>query len=105
MEAGRLPRIRATRSDTPAAIAAAQTTISATCQPAMPPAVWTVAVCTVARVGARSGCMTPYPDALVLTGESAPLAGTALAYGPFAAALRDHAGWLLEDDQSYRHLA
>jgi len=39
-------------------------------------------------------------DALVLTGESAPLAGTALAYGPFAAALRDHAGWLLEDDQS-----
>ena len=39
-------------------------------------------------------------DALVLTGESAPLVGTALAYGPFAAALRDHAGWLLEDDQS-----
>ena len=39
-------------------------------------------------------------DALVLTGESAPLAGTALAYGPFAAALREHAGWLLEDDQS-----
>jgi hypothetical protein len=39
-------------------------------------------------------------DALMLTGESAPLVGTALAYGPFAAALRDHAGWLLEDDQS-----
>jgi DNA-binding CsgD family transcriptional regulator len=39
-------------------------------------------------------------DALVLTGESAPLAGAALAYGPFAAALRDHAGWLLEGDQS-----
>jgi DNA-binding CsgD family transcriptional regulator len=39
-------------------------------------------------------------DALVLSGESAPLAGTALAYGPFAAALRDYAGWLLEGDQS-----
>ncbi len=38
--------------------------------------------------------------AQVLTGESAPLAGTALAYGPFVAALRDHAGWLLEGDQS-----
>ena len=39
-------------------------------------------------------------DALVLTGESAPLAGTALGYGPFVAALRDHAGWLLEADES-----
>ncbi len=38
-------------------------------------------------------------DAQVLTGESAPLAGAALAYGPFVAALRDHAGWLLEEDQ------
>ena len=38
--------------------------------------------------------------AQVLTGESAPLAGTALAYGPFVAALCDHAGWLLEGDQS-----
>ena len=38
--------------------------------------------------------------AQVLTGESAPLAGAALAYGPFAAALRDQAGWLLEEDQS-----
>jgi ATP/maltotriose-dependent transcriptional regulator MalT len=37
-------------------------------------------------------------DARVLTGESAPLAGSALAYGPFVAALRDHAGWLLEED-------
>jgi DNA-binding CsgD family transcriptional regulator len=36
----------------------------------------------------------------VLTGESAPLAGAALAYGPFAAALRDHAGWLLDEDHS-----
>jgi DNA-binding CsgD family transcriptional regulator len=39
-------------------------------------------------------------DARVLTGESAPLAGTVLAYGPFAAALRDHAGWLLGDDDA-----
>ena len=39
-------------------------------------------------------------DAQVLTGESAPLAGSALAYGPFVAALRDHAGWLLDEDQS-----
>ena len=38
--------------------------------------------------------------AQVLTGESAPLAGTALAYGPFVAALRDHAGWLLDDDDA-----
>jgi DNA-binding NarL/FixJ family response regulator len=36
--------------------------------------------------------------AQVLTGESAPLAGAALAYGPFVAALRDHAGWLLDED-------
>ena len=33
--------------------------------------------------------------AQVRIGESAPLAGAALAYGPFAAALRDQAGWLL----------
>jgi DNA-binding CsgD family transcriptional regulator len=40
-------------------------------------------------------------DAQVLTGESAPLAGSALAYGPFVDALRDHAGWLLDaDDRS-----
>ncbi|HEY6297402.1 MAG TPA: AAA family ATPase, partial [Streptosporangiaceae bacterium] len=37
-------------------------------------------------------------DAQVLTGESAPLAGAALAYGPFVDALRDHAGWLLDED-------
>ena len=35
--------------------------------------------------------------ARVLLGESAPLAGAALAYGPFVAALRDQAGWLLDD--------
>src|SRR5580658_8242842 len=39
-------------------------------------------------------------EALVLTGESAPLTGAMLAYGPFVAALRDHAGWLLEHDDS-----
>lgn len=39
-------------------------------------------------------------DALVLTGESAPLAGAALAYGPFVAALGDRVGWLLEGDDS-----
>jgi DNA-binding CsgD family transcriptional regulator len=37
-------------------------------------------------------------DARVLTGESAPLVGAALAYGPFVDALRDHAGWLLDED-------
>ncbi len=37
-------------------------------------------------------------DARVLTGESAPLTGSALAYGPFVDALRDHAGWLLDED-------
>jgi len=36
--------------------------------------------------------------ARVLLGESAPLAGAALAYGPFVAALRDQAGWMLADD-------
>jgi DNA-binding CsgD family transcriptional regulator len=36
--------------------------------------------------------------AQVLTGESAPLAGAALAYGPFVDALGDRAGWLLADD-------
>jgi DNA-binding CsgD family transcriptional regulator len=37
---------------------------------------------------------------LVLAGESAPLAGAALAYGPFVAALGDHAPWLLADDNT-----
>ncbi len=37
-------------------------------------------------------------DARVLTGESAPLVGAALAYGPFVDALRDHAGWLLDEN-------
>jgi class 3 adenylate cyclase len=36
----------------------------------------------------------------VLVGESAPLAGAALAYGPFVAALSDQAGWLLADDHT-----
>ena len=34
--------------------------------------------------------------AQVLTGESAPLAGAALAYGPFVAALGEQAAWLLD---------
>src|SRR5215472_7526014 len=38
--------------------------------------------------------------ARVLIGESAPLAGAALAYGPFVAALRDQAVWLLDEDWS-----
>ena len=36
--------------------------------------------------------------AQVLAGESAPLAGAALAYGPFVAALGEQAAWLLDDD-------
>ena len=36
--------------------------------------------------------------AQVLAGESAPLAGAALAYGPFVAALGEQAPWLLDDD-------
>jgi class 3 adenylate cyclase/tetratricopeptide (TPR) repeat protein len=43
--------------------------------------------------------------ARVLLGESAPLAGAALAYGPFVAALRDQAGWLLADDRAPDMLA
>ena len=43
--------------------------------------------------------------AQVLLGESAPLAGAALAYGPFVAALRDQAGWLLDDDRPPNMLA
>jgi class 3 adenylate cyclase/tetratricopeptide (TPR) repeat protein len=43
--------------------------------------------------------------AQVLVGESAPLAGAALAYGPFVAALRDQAGWLLADDGASNMLA
>jgi DNA-binding CsgD family transcriptional regulator len=37
-------------------------------------------------------------EAQILTGESAPLAGAALAYGPFVDALGTHAEWLLADD-------
>jgi DNA-binding CsgD family transcriptional regulator len=36
--------------------------------------------------------------AQVRIGESVPLVGTTLAYGPFVAALPDHAEWLLADD-------
>ena len=35
--------------------------------------------------------------ARIMVGESAPLAGAALAYGPFVDALGDQAGWLLGD--------
>jgi DNA-binding CsgD family transcriptional regulator len=37
--------------------------------------------------------------AQVRIGESAPLAGAALAYGPFVAALGERAAWLLADDE------
>ena len=36
----------------------------------------------------------------VLTGESAPLVGAGLAFRPFVAALRDHVGWLIDDDST-----
>ena len=36
--------------------------------------------------------------AQLLAGDSAPLAGAALAYGPFVAALGERAPWLLDDD-------
>ena len=36
--------------------------------------------------------------AQILAGESAPLAGAALAYGPFVDALGAHAEWLLAED-------
>ena len=38
--------------------------------------------------------------AQVRIGESAPLAGAALAYGPFVAALGERAAWLLADDET-----
>jgi DNA-binding CsgD family transcriptional regulator len=37
-------------------------------------------------------------EALLLTGESAPLVGATLAYGPFVSALDGRADWLLADD-------
>ena len=43
--------------------------------------------------------------AQVLVGESAPLAGASLAYGPFVAALRDQAAWLLADEDTSNMLA
>jgi len=39
-------------------------------------------------------------DTGILTEESAPLAGAALAYGPFVAALGDRVGWLSADDSA-----
>ena len=36
--------------------------------------------------------------AQIRAGDSAPLAGAALAYGPFVAALGEQAAWLLDDD-------
>jgi hypothetical protein len=41
----------------------------------------------------------------VRMGESAPLAGATLAYGPFLAALGDEARWLLADDSAGDMLA
>jgi class 3 adenylate cyclase/tetratricopeptide (TPR) repeat protein len=41
----------------------------------------------------------------VRVGESAPIAGAALAYGPFVAALGHEAGWLLADDPADNMLA
>ena len=38
--------------------------------------------------------------AQIRAGESAPLAGAALAYGPFVAALGERAAWLLDDGGS-----
>jgi class 3 adenylate cyclase/tetratricopeptide (TPR) repeat protein len=43
--------------------------------------------------------------ARVKVGESAPMAGTALAYGPFVAALGHEAEWLLADDRTDNMLA
>jgi class 3 adenylate cyclase len=43
--------------------------------------------------------------ARVLVGESAPMAGAALAYGPFVAALGSEAGWLLADGNEGNMLA
>lgn len=42
----------------------------------------------------------PAGQAEVRMGESAPLAGTSLAYGPFLAALGEQVSWLLADDGS-----
>ena len=43
--------------------------------------------------------------ARVRVGESAPMAGAALAFGPFVAALGNEAGWLLADDRAGDMLA
>jgi DNA-binding CsgD family transcriptional regulator len=44
-------------------------------------------------------------DGQVWVGQSAPLAGSTLAYGPFVAALGVRAGWLLADDSAGDMLA
>lgn len=44
-------------------------------------------------------------DWQVWVGESAPLAGATLAFGPFVAALGERAGWLLADDRAGDMLA
>src|SRR5579871_1603885 len=44
-------------------------------------------------------------EALVRVGESAPITGTTLAYGPFVAALGHEAQWLLADDPADNMLA
>jgi DNA-binding CsgD family transcriptional regulator len=48
----------------------------------------------IERLGQSAG------PARILIGESAPLAGAALAYGPFVAALGERAQWLIADDTS-----
>jgi class 3 adenylate cyclase/tetratricopeptide (TPR) repeat protein len=45
------------------------------------------------------------PGTQVRVGESAPIAGAALAYGPFVAALGSEAEWLLADDSAGNMLA
>jgi class 3 adenylate cyclase/tetratricopeptide (TPR) repeat protein len=45
------------------------------------------------------------PGTQVRVGESAPIAGAALAYGPFVAALGSEAEWLLADDNAGNMLA
>jgi DNA-binding CsgD family transcriptional regulator len=55
------------------------------------------------ELGALAG--DAYGDAQVLIGESVPLVGATLAYGPFMAALPDRAIWLLADDTAGDMLA
>ena len=50
------------------------------------------------RLVEELGRLAAAAGAQVRIGESAPLAGAALAYGPFVAALGEQAAWLLADD-------